>query len=439
MTVGRLVIVLQLAVIATLYCVSPLDGSPAGPDEAATRGAPPVRWTAPWPDVSKPAAGFPQIDGVEHFPIYRAAPKTGVYSHHAHILHDGSTFYGLWSNHAHGEDGPGQRVFWATSADGRDWSGFRVAFPARGPTRQPEDEGRVLTANGLLMLDGAVYAVAEVHDNIGFTDASRETVVERRSRQHPMRARRGHGRMACRLKADGVTGPIFWLVDNPPEPLPGSAAYPDAVDPRFADLAGRINEHQRQPLGHPFWNFRGGDADGPAADRYPAPAADGHWLCEPTTYRRPDGTLVRLFRDLNHSHRMYAAVRPRCREWSTPQPTNIPDSPSRSHAGRLPDGRVYLIGNQVCAPLDGSGKRSHYTRDPLVLSLSSDGREFDTALSIRAGSPPIRHPGKGKGRGYQYPHSIVVGDSLWVIYSIGKEDVAVSRVPIGSLPPIPGL
>jgi hypothetical protein len=39
-----------------------------------------------------------------------------------------------------------------------------------------------------------------------------------------------------------------------------------------------------------------------------------------------------------------------------------------------------------------------------------------------------------KGAGFQYPSAVVVGDALWVIYSVGKEDVAVSRVPLASLP-----
>ena len=28
---------------------------------------------------------------------------------------------------------------------------------------------------------------------------------------------------------------------------------------------------------------------------------------------------------------------------------------------------------------------------------------------------------------------IVVGDAMWVVYSVGKEDVAVSRVPLSAL------
>ena len=40
--------------------------------------------------------------------------------------------------------------------------------------------------------------------------------------------------------------------------------------------------------------------------------------------------------------------------------------------------------------------------------------------------PPRRH--EGKAIGYQYPHSIVVGASLSVIYAINKEDIELARI-----------
>ena len=94
--------------------------------------------------------------------------------------------------------------------------------------------------------------------------------------------------------------------------------------------------------------------------------------------------------------------------------------------GTLPNGEIYLIGNQI----DVSGPHS---RDPLTISLSRDGKTFDWAAAVRHGTPPLRYPGHWKDHGFQYPSAIVVGKSLWVIYSINKEDVAVSRIPLKEL------
>ncbi|MBN2293305.1 MAG: exo-alpha-sialidase [Pirellulales bacterium] len=161
-------------------------------------------------------------------------------------------------------------------------------------------------------------------------------------------------------------------------------------------------------------------------------------MCEPTTYRRGDGVLVRLYRDEGpsdflYSHCLYASLsRDNGKLWTKPAQTNIPDSPSRSSAGNLPDGRCFIVGNQVAEPFS---KRihKHYTRDPLVISVSRDGKSFDFSAAIRAGAPNIRARGSGKGRGYQYPATEIVGDDLWVLYSVGKEDIAISRVPLKNL------
>ena len=69
----------------------------------------------------------------------------------------------------------------------------------------------------------------------------------------------------------------------------------------------------------------------------------------------------------------------------------------------------------------------------LAISLSRDGLNFDRMAVIKFIAPPRRHEGKFKGAGYQYPHSVVVGNFLWVIYSVNKEDMEVARIPLADL------
>jgi hypothetical protein len=128
--------------------------------------------------------------------------------------------------------------------------------------------------------------------------------------------------------------------------------------------------------------------------------------------------------------------------WSAPVETNIPDSRSKTCAGTLPATPAgagglrkyrYLVGNQLAKIWD---------RDPLTLSLSTDGVSFDCVLAVRArcedgqrcGGPGHEFfPGFGKGPGYQYPAAAVVGDALWITYSIAKEQIGVTRVPLSEL------
>ena len=69
----------------------------------------------------------------------------------------------------------------------------------------------------------------------------------------------------------------------------------------------------------------------------------------------------------------------------------------------------------------------------LAISLARDGLNFDRMAVIRFGPPPQRYIGKFKGSGYQYPHSVVVGEHLWLIYSVNKEDIEVARIPLAQL------
>jgi hypothetical protein len=272
----------------------------------------------------------------------------------------------------------------------------------------------VLTANGLYVVDGTVYAIAEVHEYFAKDDGELRQKLEAATGRKTTRGRLGWGRLARAVKPDGQLGPVFWLVDDPPKPLGDHPALPHAGDPRFAAIAKALNQRMAQPLHMPAWDFRG--------HTNWTTAADGHGLCEPSVYRRPDGVLVKLSRDLQHSRRIYAATSEDGASFAPAIRTSIPDAPSKSVSGTLPDGRIYLVGNQSIG------------RDPLVISLSRDGVVFDRAAAIRAGAPRVRIRGRAKGPGFQYPAVTIVGDALWAIYSIGKEDVAVSRVPLAALP-----
>jgi len=157
-------------------------------------------------------------------------------------------------------------------------------------------------------------------------------------------------------------------------------------------------------------------------DRYPVRGNDGHYLVEPTTYRARDGSWVRLLRDLDASFRIYATTSRNGTTWDTPSRSDIPDSPSLSCAGTLPDGRRYLINNPV-----------PNSRDPLVLRLSQDGLSFGPAQVLRRGAPALRHAGLHKGPGFQYPSAGLAENALWVVYSVNKEDIEISRIPLQDL------
>jgi hypothetical protein len=157
------------------------------------------------------------------------------------------------------------------------------------------------------------------------------------------------------------------------------------------------------------------------------------------TYRARDGKLVMLTRDPRMSHRLYAGVSESGNLDGFPAlvPTDIPDTPSKSVTLNLADGTVLLIGNQVAETFDDIGKPRHYDRDPLTLAISADGYHFTRQLVLRwEGGRNWRTECRrvpGRGAGCQYPAAMVRNGMLYVVYSIGKEDIALSWVPLERL------
>ena len=97
---------------------------------------------------------------------------------------------------------------------------------------------------------------------------------------------------------------------------------------------------------------------------------------EPSWYRRPDGSLVMVFRDQAESfYKLGSVSHDRGETWTTPALTNVPDSRSKQSAGNLPDGTAFIVSN----PTDDR------SRFPLVILLSDDGQLFDRAWLLRSG------------------------------------------------------
>lgn len=145
---------------------------------------------------------------------------------------------------------------------------------------------------------------------------------------------------------------------------------------------------------------------------------------EPSTYLCKDGTVVMVFRDQSGTFRKMASVsHDNGATWSSPTITNIPDARTKQCAGNLPDGTAYLIGCPV----------SYKKRWPLTIMTSTDGRLFDKAWLLLDGDTdlqPRRYKGKAKTLGYSYPKAIVHDTFLFVAYSVNKEDIQVTRIPI---------
>lgn len=148
---------------------------------------------------------------------------------------------------------------------------------------------------------------------------------------------------------------------------------------------------------------------------------------EPSMFVNEDGNLVMIFRDQDSSYKVLASVSTDQGEtWSDTVLTNMPDARQKQSAGNLPDGTAYIVGCPV----------NNKLRVPLVITLSADGKTFDTAYVLRLGTDApykVNYEGKAKRQGFHYPKSVVLGDYLYVSYAKNKESVEYVRIPLRSI------
>jgi hypothetical protein len=139
-----------------------------------------------------------------------------------------------------------------------------------------------------------------------------------------------------------------------------------------------------------------------------------------TWYQTDDGRIWLWHRDGGHMTRLALQWSDDNGEtWSPMTSTTFQNTYSRAHAGRLGDGRCYILGNNF---------DQYLNRLSMQIALSDDGGCFDRMYTLLEGPTTRRVPGRHKENGYHYPNSIVDGDRLLVIYSVNKEDIEVGVV-----------
>lgn len=352
-------------------------------------------------DTSQPdTLGLTPAPGTETFTVFAPLGDENHYNHGAVPIMFKGQLYVQWQSSARDEDAPDTSVVYSASADMKHWPAPTVMAPARAGT---------LVTSGGWWTDGETL-IAFINVWPGWEEGSREgfaeyiTSTDGARWSEPKRV----------LGADGT--PVPGVIEQDPHLMPTGR-----IIGAFHTSPGLVATpyYTDDPLAISGWT-RG------KMENLPSDSPASREL-EPSLFVRPDGAVVMIFRDQASSFMTLASVSHDAGvTWSRPALTSFPDARTKQSAGNLPDGTVYRVSNP----------NAHKARFPLVLSLSADGQHFDRAFLLRAGGAdmqPLRMLGKYKRPSYSYPKSTVSDGWLYVAYATNKEDVEVTRVPIGPL------
>ena len=413
------------------------------PDQLPSTQLPFWSATPPRPNSGQ-LGGITPLAQAKHVVVHRSTPAHGTYNHGAEIfVHPSGSVIVGWKNGAVDEDAPGQRIMAAWSTDGgRSFSQPLTVFSNLSAVTGFYLPGKVLNGGAMQTNGGRMYVMASVCNNtLSNTSSTKWVGSAASSSHHEYKVNASLARQVT-LSAKGVPsfGTVYW--DS------------NATPPGFESTGIPCRKQMPRQMAHDLSAISARSiTDDPFQTAVSSSDRARYFLTEHTSWttlnKQEDILLMRNnwpgFSNGSLLGKMwyyYASVRSGSGSgsgWSVPKRTNIPDSQANMASGSFVrrDGSrpVFLVNNAVPRPCTA---RHHPViigcdRDPLVISVAEDGRNFSRAWALIGGRPPMRFPGMCKNPGFMYPQAQVANGSLWVAYSINKEDIGLTVVPLSAL------
>jgi hypothetical protein len=354
-----------------------------------------------------PAVG---VHNIQTFRANRADVENNwTYNHAPMLAYWNNSFYLEYLSNPVGEHiAPGQTLL-QTSKDGYNWSKPVVVFP---PYKIPDGfvkEGRTEVARNS-------YAV--MHQRIGFYTSRSKRLFALAyygialGKGDDPNDGNGIGRVIREIKADGSLGSIYFLRYNHSF-NEKNTSYPFYRTSTDKGLVAACDEILNTPL-LMMQTVEEGDRNDPLIPLQKDFKAFNY-------YHLPNGNVVGLWK--------YALTSISKNEGKTWQynPARAPgfvNANAKIWGQRTSDGKYSTVYNP-----------SEF-RWPLAISVSDDGLKYKNLLLVNGEITSLRYGGAYKSYGPQYVRGIQEMDgtppdkNLWVTYSMNKEDIWVSKIPV---------
>lgn len=332
-----------------------------------------------------------------------------TYNHQPMLAYWNGTFYLEYLSDEVGEHIPPSCTFLMTSSDGYEWNAPVVLFPTYKVPDGFTKPGSTTIANGL---------EAIMHQRVGFYVSSSGRLIAMGyygialDEKDDPNDGNGIGRVVREIKKDGSFGPIYFIRYNRGfnESNTDFPFFERSKDKAFVQACHEILNN---PLYMMQW-VEEADRDDPLIPLKKQYKAFSY-------YHLPNGNVVGLWK-----HALTSISEDGGKTWQEPveRAKGFINSNAKIWGQRLNDGMYATVYNPA------------EFRWPLALSTSKDGIEYTTLNLVHGEITPMRYGGNYKSYGPQYVRGIQEGNGtppdgdLWVTYSMNKEDMWVSRVPV---------
>ena len=360
----------------------------------------------------KPVVG---THNIQTFRANRAFPERAgglnfTYNHQPFLAYWNDTYYLQFLSNPVGEHIAEGITSLQTSKDGYTWSDPVELFP---PYLVPEG----FTKPGRSDKAGKdLYAI--MHQRMGFYTAKNGKLltigyygVALDAKDSPNDGY-GVGRVVREIKKDGSFGPIYFIRFNSSFDQK-KAKYPLYTKSKDKAFVEACNELMKQPLQMMQWVEE--------ADRNDPLIPYNRPLKAFAYYTLNNGNVVGMWK-----HALTSVSKDQGKTWAY-EPLRAPgfvNSNAKIWGQRTADNRFATVYNP-----------SEF-RWPLAVSTSDDGLTYTDLLLIHGEITTMRYGGNYKSYGPQYPRGIQEGNgvtpdkNIWVTYSVNKEDMWVSKVPV---------
>jgi len=330
-------------------------------------------------------------------------PKAGTsYAHHPHITFFKGKFYSVFSIGEKNEEDIGQSMAVSVSDDAANWSDYTVIAEGNKETYTVVVPGGLYSTDERLI---AYYATFEYSESCVDTSSG---VAVRPTAENAVRT---NWKMYMAVTKDGVN----WSHSQLNCGAACNFAPQQTASGRLIMCGANVNPITDDITGLSGWKNVNVSIDEAIAD-------GAKLITESGFYQTDDGVLHMMFRS-NSDVLYYSESYDDGASWTRPYATNFRSDSSKFAVGRLANGMYYWIGNTSI----------NNVRTPLTLFTSSDGFNFDKEYVIRTGTYTHQFEGLYKDGAYSYPSTFVKDGELYIIYSVGKEKIEISKISIADL------